>query len=411
MAVDYCVRLSGAVGIEKPVELDFEPLKPVLAKYLMALRAPWQELMANEHQKLTLEQLTQGAIALRDLGRLAVSCKYFFKERGALKDTFAFTLNRIRAVAAPALAVLQQWELAQGLTLSSPIQLREARTIVSWLEERDAGWTPLHRAAQSSLEDLDALCDAGANLDALTFPSTRGHFSASALTIACKSGRRHIAQSLLTRRANIHLGDPSPLLGAILGGYANANLVATLVDARATVNSNSNVVGMGRPLYIAARLGMTSTVQLLLRHKADINATSGLGRTALSGASSDSRAATVKLLLEERARVNLVDDDGNAPLHRAGSAEVAGLLLDKKATVDQVNRQGRTALSLAAEITNVAMVRLLLEWRASFLSADNEGLTPISYNKRSQWGSRDDKIAVYTLLRAGPEQSARVSQT
>jgi ankyrin repeat protein len=74
--------------------------------------------------------------------------------------------------------------------------------------------------------------------------------------------------------------------------------------------------------------------------------------------------AAVRLLVEERANVNVAEPDGTTPLHWAAQredVEIAALLLRSGANVRAANRYGVTALSPACTTGNGALIELLLE--------------------------------------------------
>jgi ankyrin repeat protein len=66
-----------------------------------------------------------------------------------------------------------------------------------------------------------------------------------------------------------------------------------------------------------------------------------------------------------------------------GFPEGANELLDRKAEIDQTNRRGETALILAVQAKNTAMVRLLVRRGASPDKADHiAGMSARDYAKR-----------------------------
>lgn len=73
---------------------------------------------------------------------------------------------------------------------------------------------------------------------------------------------------------------------------------------------------------------------------------------------------TVETLLEHGADANMVDNDGNLPLHLAaaeGHLEVVQMLVGKTENPQQRNNQGATALQLAGRQGKVDTVLYLLE--------------------------------------------------
>jgi hypothetical protein len=172
------------------------------------------------------------------------------------------------------------------------------------------GRTPLHYAARSSDPEVAAqLLDAGADLNALD----RG--GRSPLFEACAAGSWRLARFLLERQAR---SEPEG----------------------------------GQPALLAAAAGEDDAagVELLLRHKAKVDARGRLGRTALHEACLAGNAAIVAALLKAGADAGRADDHGATPLMeaaRAGSLACIEALRRKSPAVDALDSAGRSALHIA----------------------------------------------------------------
>lgn len=190
-------------------------------------------------------------------------------------------------------------------------------------------------------------------------------------------------------------------------------MVRLLLDLDADVNMfTENAMGNDRtPLHIAAELGHTDIVQILLNHGADpkaktlygesplhgvrlfvkspevvtlliahgadVNATTQFGATPLHSASLLGSASIATLLIEHGAKVNLSDKRGLSPLHHAaqnGHIAVVRRLLDAKSDINAQTRTGDTPTHLAAKKGHTEIIRLLLE----------EGANPLLLNKYSK---------------------------
>ncbi len=201
------------------------------------------------------------------------------------------------------------------------------------------GNTPLHHAARSSDPGVAALLrDAAAEVDALN------HEGVTPLGIACMAGNWRLAKFLLERGAKPLPADGQPVLLA------------------AAATEEDDPVG----------------VQLLLKHKAKIDARDALGRTALHQAALAGHAEIIAALLAAGADVHAADAAGRTPWLEAacsGSLGAVGLLAAAGAKVDSVDSAGRNALILAcaAESLPVALVRQLLELGVDPGRADAEG--------------------------------------
>jgi len=158
--------------------------------------------------------------------------------------------------------------------------------------------------------------------------------SAGTLFQAIQTADTGTVKSLLRRGANPNAvdADGTPaLMAATL--YAGADSLQLLLDAGANPNT-ANAAGATTLMWAVPDL---AKVQLLISHGADVNARSiNLQRTPL--------------LIAAR---------------YSGSTEVLRLLLDKGADLHAKDRNGATALGLAATYADVAVVRFLVEHGSS----------------------------------------------
>ena len=205
------------------------------------------------------------------------------------------------------------------------------------------GNTPLHHAARSSDPGVAALLrDAGAEMDALNGEGV------SPLGTACIAGNWRLARFLLERGAK-----PQPE-----GGQP------VLLAAAAT--EEDDVAG----------------VQLLLRHKARVDARDAQGRSALHEAALAGHAAIVAALLDAGADVHARDGEGRTPLlETARSAAMPALdtLLEAQADPRACDGAGANALHLAvaAETPSTALVKRLLELGVDAQALDAEGRSAV----------------------------------
>ena len=201
------------------------------------------------------------------------------------------------------------------------------------------GNTPLHHAARSSDPGVAALLrDAGAEMDALNIEAV------SPLGTACSAGNWRLARFLLERGAKTEPVGGQPVLLATAG------------------TEEDDAAG----------------VQLLLRHKARVDARDARGRTALHEAAFAGHAGICEALLDAGADANVRDGEGRTPLldaTRAGALPALEVLVAAKADVHASDGQGANALHLAciAEAPSATMVRRLLELGVDPRAPDAQG--------------------------------------
>ena len=144
----------------------------------------------------------------------------------------------------------------------------------------------------------------------------------------------------------------------------------------------------------------------LLSHRARINTRNRNGETALSLAAYRDRMYFVQRLVEAGADINLY---GWSPLIYAafkGHTAVAEYLLRKGAEVNARTENGSTALLFAARFGHLELVELLLQNKADPNIANERGATAID------WALKTDNTDIADLLRkaggrAGDPQPSR----
>ncbi len=118
------------------------------------------------------------------------------------------------------------------------------------------------------------------------------------------------------------------------------------------------------PLGLAAFFGHPATVRLLLTRGADVAqvARNPMQVQALHSAAAGKNFETVRLLVEAGAPVNAKQHKGWAPLHEAvlsRDVEMTRYLLAHGADPKQQNDEGKSAIGLAAEAGEAAILKLL----------------------------------------------------
>jgi len=129
-------------------------------------------------------------------------------------------------------------------------------------------------------------------------------------------------------------------------------------------------------LAAAAVRGGTAAIRSLLKGGTDPNAP-GILLTAVSAR----KPASVKLLIQAGADVNIQDSIKLSPLHKAallGDTRIMNILLEAGAKTELHDINGRTPLHCAC-LSNERAVKMLLSYGADADSVNTEGETPLIY--------------------------------
>ena len=220
------------------------------------------------------------------------------------------------------------------------------------------GNTPLHHAARSSDPGVAALLrDAAAELDA------RNAEGITPLGIACAAGNWRLARFLLERGAKAELEGATPALLPAAGGEEDeAAGVQLLLKHKARVDARD---ARGRSaLHEAARAGHVEILAALLAAGADAHARDASARTPLLDAAQGGRLGAVDALAAARADATAVDAQGRgalalACLGEAPSAALLRRLVELGADPAHADHAGRRAADLAAEAGRWSLVSVL----------------------------------------------------
>lgn len=160
--------------------------------------------------------------------------------------------------------------------------------------------------------------------------------------------------------------------------------------ARELINSGASTQPAGAPplLLAAAQGDDVRGVELLLKHRADVDAAGVLGRTPLLAAVLAGRSRISTVLLEAGADVDLADERGTTPLMeaaRTGSLEMLELLAGYGPDLDARDSLGRTALAIAcvARQGSRGLIERLLGLGADPTVSDNAGKCPVDHASSS----------------------------
>jgi uncharacterized protein len=164
------------------------------------------------------------------------------------------------------------------------------------------------------------------------------------------------------------------------------------------------------PVTKAVKDGDLAGLRKLIASRADVNATSSDGSTALLWAAYNNDAEMAKALLAAGAKVDVANKYGVTPLlqaARTGDAAVMDVLLKAGANPKQTHPEGETTLMAASRSGSVEAVNLLLAKAVDVNAAD-----AFQNETALMWAAAEGHTnVVETLLKAGadPNRKARVS--
>lgn len=174
----------------------------------------------------------------------------------------------------------------------------------------------------------------------------------------------------------------SPLFYAAF--YGHDMIIDYLVNCGANVNEK-NLTGV-TPLAKAVESGRPdalSTVQTLIRSRADPNIADDNGNTPLIKAVKSGRVDIVKCLLATpTTEVNKQNNEKNTALHEAafkGSKELVDILIAAHADVRKQNSQGKTPFHRAVSGNHLGVAKSLMDNGADINLQDTLGYSPGHY--------------------------------
>ena len=172
----------------------------------------------------------------------------------------------------------------------------------------------------------------------------------------------------------------------------HAEIAMVLIENSAEVNK-SDLYGV-TPLFSAILNNNILIVEMLINNGANVNKASSSGFCPLHVAALNGCATLVQILINNRAVAHSKSKDGNTPLHTAaynlyvrdslnpcidGYSNSIKQLIKAGCAVDAINRNGATALHIAAMFGNTKIVNVLIEQGADINILDKANNTPLHY--------------------------------
>ncbi len=189
----------------------------------------------------------------------------------------------------------------------------------------------------------------------------------TALAAASQGGHAEVVKLLLASGASINVknSDGSTALALACAG-SHLDVVELLLEGKADIKARTNAGDTA--LTLACSQGHTAIAKLLLDRGADVHSRDLDGATALDRASRSGHGDIVKLLLSKGGQVTT---KGRGYLERQlmlavlqGDAKRVTFLLTKGANIEATTDAGDTALTLAAGLGNLEVVKALLANKA-----------------------------------------------
>ncbi|GLH16167.1 Transient receptor potential cation channel subfamily A member 1 [Gryllus bimaculatus] len=194
-------------------------------------------------------------------------------------------------------------------------------------------------------------------------------------------------------------------------------IARTLLDAGADPNAR-DLFGHS-PVHGAAYCGWSKCLSLLIRRGSKVLAETQNGKTALHIAACGRHIVCISLLIKARANVSSKDCLGQTPLHYVAEglmqsdwaqtqcseddgAEIVKALVDAGADVNCHDKNGVTALHLAAKSGSFAVVEALLNAGALINAKDRNSRTPLHYAADAGADRVVDK-----LIKSGADTNAK----
>ena len=231
----------------------------------------------------------------------------------------------------------------------------------------------------------------------------------TALHFAALHGNPDICSLLLSRGANVSQTDKNgdtPLHFAAY--YHRVGICQLFVDHKADVTSVNNKGKTPLHRAVSCYWGGSGNVCPLLITNETVNVADPHGNRALHIAARNDNIYTVQLLVDCGADVNVLNGDGQTPLHTAAGREkdcpeFCSILLKHNAKIDAVDKDGNQPLHLACETAVTSTVQHLLDCNADVLATNNFHQTALH---KAACSKRDCPEVCLMLIAKGAQVNA-----
>ena len=339
------------------------------------------------------------AVYRRDLEEIK-----FLLEQGAnpnITNTLGQTpLNRV---------ALSNWEDKKAWKKSLGLLITKENVNIA----DEDGNTPLHEITfQGNIEGIKILLEKGADLNATNVYGQTPLYRVALSKWEDEKAWKE-AVGLLITKENVNMADEdgnTPLHEITFQG--NIEGIKILLEKGADLNA-TNVYGQ-TPLHIVAfssnwvdKKAWKEAVGLLIT-KENVNMADKDGDTPLHEITFQDNVEGIKILLEEGANPNETNFYGQTPLHRVASLskwdkwedekawkEAIGLLITKE-NVNIVDEDGNTPLHEIVFQADVEVIKMFLEKEVNLNTVNSYGYTP--WDKLNLWADKKFKDKAFELL-------------
>ncbi|XP_078394826.1 inversin isoform X2 [Cetorhinus maximus] len=166
-------------------------------------------------------------------------------------------------------------------------------------------------------------------------------------------------------------------------GKGSDDVLRTMLRVKSDIDINMADKYGGTALHAAVLSGHVSTVKLLLKYGAQVDAMDVMKHTPLFRACEMGHKEVIQTLIKGGASVDLIDQDGHSPLHWAalgGNADVCQILIQNLINPNVQDYAGRTPLQCAAYGGYINCMAVLMENKADPNIQDKEGRTALHWS-------------------------------
>ena len=162
----------------------------------------------------------------------------------------------------------------------------------------------------------------------------------------------------------------------------NMEMIRLLMDAGADINAKCGFCYGQSAIQIALEYSNFELVEELMKHDANLQVSSDMGRTLLHGVAHSDNILLAGKLINSGLDVNIKDEDGATPVIFAacnGKFEMLKLFEEHEATLLVVENSGNDLMMNAAIGGNVELIGYLIEKGISINNYNNDDWTPLLF--------------------------------